>query len=509
MYALLLLSRVNAQIESQLLDCQSAFRRNRGLSDAAFTLRTLMSKCREHKQPLYMAFVDLTKAYDSIPRHALWCVLRAYGVHDKLVQLLIDLHTGTQAAIKLAGRVGEWFDISTGVRQGCVIAPLLFNVFFDCVVRQAQAAMPEGCGVQLSYHANGELFQRSTGAGSCLFTLSTLLYADDMVLMSCCQEELECMLRIVDDICNKMGMRINASKTELLALAPSSTGPPPQGVQLSGGVANYVSSFKYLGGIVDTTATCDAEVCARISKAKGRFAQMQRLWGMKNMSVSVKMRCYNAYVLPVIMFASETWALTKQQTERLECVHSSCLRQLLHVRLSDRHRLVNIRKQCGTVSLAEHLAAARLRWLGHVVRMDEGRIPQVALFSSLHGVTKRPRGRPPVRWQDCVHSDLQRLGLPHQMDDLRGYCLMRGAWRSMVYRVTHPEAVGAPLRFSRSSSHYRQQQSLMRQQRLQQMYPVSSEPFMIAGVGWQCPCGRIHPTRECTDAVVQLRAISD
>lgn len=201
--------------------------------------------------------------------------------------------------------------------------------------------------------------------------------------------------------------------------------------------------------------------------------------------------------------------LTKKQTERLECVHSSCLRQLLHVRLYDRHRMVNIRKQCGTVSLAAHLAAARLRWLGHVVRMDEGRIPQVALFSSLHGAAKRPRGRPPVRWQHCVHSDLQRLGLPHQMDDLRGYCFMRGAWRSMVYRVTHPDAVGAPLRFSRTPSHYRQQQSLMRQQRLQQMHPVSSEPFMIAGVGWQCPCGRIHPTRECTDAVVQLRAISD
>lgn len=178
------------------------------------------------------------------------------------------------------------------------------------------------------------------------------------------------------------------------------------------------------------------------------------------------------------------------------------------MRLSDRHRLVDIRKQCGTVSLADHLSAARLRWLGHVVRMDEGRIPHVALFSSLHGVTKRPRGRPPVRWQDCVHNDLQQLGLPHQMDGLRGYCLMRGAWRSMVYRVTHPDAVGAPMRTSRPSSHHRQQQSLLRQQRLQQMLPASNEPVMIAGVGWQCPCGRTHPTRECTDAVVQLRAIS-
>jgi hypothetical protein len=117
------------------------------------------------------------------------------------------------------------------------------------------------------------------------------------------------------------------------------------------------------------------------------------------------------------MFASESWAVTGRQTERMECVHASCLGQLLHVRLSIR--------------------------------------------------------------------------------------------RSMVYRVTHPDAVGAPLQRSHAPSHYRQQQSLMRQQRLQQMYPVTSEPLMIAGVGWQCPCGRIHPTRECSDTVVQLRAISD
>jgi hypothetical protein len=69
-------------------------------------------------------------------------------------------------------------------------------------------------------------------------------------------------------------------------------------------------------------ATCDAEVSARISKAKGRFSQMQRLWGMKNMSLIVKMQCYNAYVLHVLIFASETWPLTQRQAECLEVVHN-------------------------------------------------------------------------------------------------------------------------------------------------------------------------------------------
>jgi hypothetical protein len=85
-----------------------------------------MYTCQRYKQPLYLAFVDLSKAYDNIAREALWRVLSAYGVDPKIIELLAYLHTGTQAAVKLAGGHGDWFDISRGVRQGCVIAPWLF-----------------------------------------------------------------------------------------------------------------------------------------------------------------------------------------------------------------------------------------------------------------------------------------------------------------------------------------------------------------------------------------------
>lgn len=102
------------------------------------------------------------------------------------------------------------------------------------------------------------------------------------------------------------------------------------------------------------------------------------------MSVAVELECYNSDVLPILMFASQTWSLTVQHMERLERVHSSCLRRIISVRLADRHRFVDSQEPCGTVSLADHLTW----WLGHVLRMDEGRVPQVALPSSLYGVSK-------------------------------------------------------------------------------------------------------------------------
>lgn len=214
----------------------------------------------------------------------------------KIIELLADLHTGTQAAVKLAGVHGEWFNISRGVRQGCVIAPLLFNTFFDCVVRLALAEMPDGCGVRLAFRAEGEVLPKHEKGGGprSLLTIATLIYADDLVLMSNDRAELEQMLKVFDSVCNAMGMCVNAAKTELMAMCPA--GDALGSIQLSGGEASHATKFKYLGGVVDPSGTCDAEVTARISKAKSRFAQMQRVWGFDKLNLSLKMQCFSAYV---------------------------------------------------------------------------------------------------------------------------------------------------------------------------------------------------------------------
>ena len=284
----------------------------------------------------------------------------------------------------------------------------------------------------------------------------------------------------MDSICNKMGMCINASKTELMAYDPHNPDVLPSGVALSGGTAQYVQVFKYLGGLVNAAGGCGKEVRARVGKALGRFSQMKQLWGMKRMKVTTKMRCYNAYVLPILLFGCETWALTQQQLVDLERVHLRCLRQILGVHLSDRQTLEHIRKQCSTVSLADHIRAARLRWFGHVMRMEHGRIPHVVLFSNLSGAS-RPRGRPPKRWLDLVAQDLKELQLPTGMQELEAYCLMRGWWRSMVYKITHPESAG--VRHQRSRGAVQRQQWRLSNRALQ-LQPSSAEQQAAVAEAW-------------------------
>jgi len=92
-----------------------------------------------------------------------------------IAELVMDLHPGKQAPVRMGGVVSEWFDVHGRVRQGCVIAILLLNIYMDLVVWQAMALMPENCGVELAYHADGKLQRDGCGSGGSVELLSVLL----------------------------------------------------------------------------------------------------------------------------------------------------------------------------------------------------------------------------------------------------------------------------------------------------------------------------------------------
>jgi hypothetical protein len=241
-----------------------------------------MSQSWEFAVPLYLAFIDLRKAFDSVPRDVLWQVLRAYGVPPLLVELVSDLHTGTLAAVRLGSQKGEPFSVSCGVRQGCIIAPLLFNVFIDFVVRQALARMPSTCGVSFALRANGAPLPGSA-AGDPSVPIPLLMYADDMALTCSSPLELTHFLGVMDDVCAECGLCINASKTEVMAVGREGRTPPLPPIVLRGGPVKEVPRFKYLGSLISANATCEAEINARIAKAGAAFHSLKLLGWASNL----------------------------------------------------------------------------------------------------------------------------------------------------------------------------------------------------------------------------------
>ena len=99
-----------------------------------FVIRELQKLAWKKRISLYVCFIDLTKAYDSVDRTLLWTVLARFGVTQIMITVIRQFHDGMRACVRLDDRVcSRWFAVEQGLRQGCVLAPLLFNIFFAAV----------------------------------------------------------------------------------------------------------------------------------------------------------------------------------------------------------------------------------------------------------------------------------------------------------------------------------------------------------------------------------------
>ena len=93
-------------------------------------MRQLVEKYREKRKELHVAFVDLEKPYDKVCREVLWKVLHECGVYGYVIKSMSSLYNGSRACERLGSRVGEIFEVRRGLRQGCVMSPWFFNIFF-------------------------------------------------------------------------------------------------------------------------------------------------------------------------------------------------------------------------------------------------------------------------------------------------------------------------------------------------------------------------------------------
>ena len=111
--------------------------------------RQLYEKCREQHVGLHMAFVELSKAFDRVPRELLWDILKRFGCPDRIVSLIRSFHDNMKVRVSASGALSEEFEVKVGVKQGCVMAPVLFKVYMQCVTHlQHREARNEGVDVR-------------------------------------------------------------------------------------------------------------------------------------------------------------------------------------------------------------------------------------------------------------------------------------------------------------------------------------------------------------------------
>jgi hypothetical protein len=149
------LHRFDSLKDHYLRDNQAGFRRNRGCSDQIFSVRTIISKRVEFKQPTHNLFVDFKAAFYSVNRGALWQILGQYGIPEKFITMLKALYENTKCSVRINRLCSENLFVNTRVRQGAIASPVLFNFAID-LVRQKTVAkcalQSHSVGISLGGH---------------------------------------------------------------------------------------------------------------------------------------------------------------------------------------------------------------------------------------------------------------------------------------------------------------------------------------------------------------------
>ena len=218
--AKVMLIRINKHIvDSTCPESQCGFRRNRGTTDMIFVARQLQEKCREQRMNLCMAFVDLSKAFDTVNRAMLWEIMRRSGCPNKFTNIVRAFHNEMSASVVVGGEETESFGVGVGVKQGCVMASVIFNIYLAATTQLFRESFPAERGVGLTYRLDGSVFnldrlKARTKVSRDLIT--ELQYADDCALVAHTPEDLQASLTALCNIYNALGLAVNTDKTEIL-----------------------------------------------------------------------------------------------------------------------------------------------------------------------------------------------------------------------------------------------------------------------------------------------------
>ena len=207
--------------------------------------------------------------------------------------------------------------------------------------------------------------------------------------------------------------------------------PQPASIHLSPNqpLVESVTRFQYLGSIVQDDCGSDLEVNSRICKASQAFGSLSRiLWYQKKIRTQTKFRVFTSVVLPTLLYGTECVVLLEPQIHQLQSFIMRCLRIILSISVWDMKRHTTIRKLAHQHRLSSLLSSRHLRFLGHIVRMPDSRLPKQLLVCALTGGARSVGGQK-CRWNDLIQRDLVRSGIGQ---DWRELTQDRSAWHGIV-----------------------------------------------------------------------------
>jgi len=377
--------------------------------------RTVIQSRKEFQKPLWITFVDLKAALDSVDRMALWKLLRTLGLYSKIVDLVEGLYTDTCSCVNVDGVMFDWFAVGCGVRQDCRIA---LDLFLEPMDHMTERTVHRGMtGVTL---------------GKEVFT--DLDFADDVSLLAEMLEVLVLALTVMQEEASTFGLQINWLKTKILQVSSCTSSST---VQVADEHVEVVDAFVYPGCLIDSSGGSRGEVLRQIGLALFCMNMLDRRIWKSSIRLETKLRLYQTYIVTVLMYGCETWATTKYLLSRLDAFDSWALRKILRIPYTRPVSNAEVRRTTGCSPLSHLVTNRRLRLFGHIARSSPCEDNHRALAARIRQVPpnwKRPARRSSHTWLRAIEADLGPLNF--DLATAWKKATTQDEWRHIVDTVT-------------------------------------------------------------------------
>ena len=399
---------------------QCGFRPGRSTVCMLFVVRRLQELGRRRRIPLYMCFIDLQKAYDSVDRELLWKVLARAGIPGEMIAVIRKFHVGMRARVRTDdGELSDWFPVTQGLRQGCSMSPLLFNVFFAAPLEiivtrfsKDEVIMRDLVYLKEEERRGGGLLDRVRRA------VWGMLYADDAGVVSKSADGLARMMTIIVEVFREFGLTVSERKTETLVMRvkerqrPPPPPPPVLTIEAAGQRYAQTTEFRYLGGLVNEQGDLTREINHR---SKAAWACIKRyateLFDRPGAPFRLKARLLQAEAVEALLYGCMTWSPRRNHYGMLQTTHHRLLLRVIgYRRKRGTYRQLSYAqalKRVGCQSVEATVRQRRLLFAGAVARQPDGRLPKRLMFGELVGGEDPGQGNPEQNWLTCLKDDMK------------------------------------------------------------------------------------------------------
>ena len=377
LYGKILKNRIESQFED--MEEQSGFRAGRSCMDNIFTLQQVIEKRKERNLPTHLVYVDLEKAYDTVPIIELFKTMTKIGLSKVYIRAVWNLYRNAKSGVKVGNVISELFTVSKGLKQGCCLSPSLFKIYIQEALTEWRKRVA-GMGIKFSRDRNQSLY--------------SLLFADDQVVIANDEYDMNFMVRKLTDDYEKWGLKINTNKTEYLVIGENDSDPE---VEINTSIKKC-NEYKYLGSFISQEGTSKKDVTYRAHQGRKSIRSMNALLWSNQIKLETKMTIYKSIVEPILTYGAECWQLTMKNKQLIETVEMDYLRRACRVSRLEHIPNQDIRRRTNRVyTTVDRIEARQLIWYGHVMRMSDDRWPKEAL-KYVPSNKRRRRGRPAMSW---------------------------------------------------------------------------------------------------------------